>query len=189
MANPITLAAIFVPPVAGAIYRKLVPDRAREIQKEVLEEQLGFARRLERMSRGVFTEAERKGIAAASEPQLNMLQGSLGSRGLGRSPAGAQIMVEAKQRPFLAMQQAALGAVPGAFGAAAGTAGSMPQDSFFDDLAAISQNLVMLQGLNQMNDPLVRDATKALYGGAFIDPMQGYSQTTDIVSGGRGVLA
>ena len=112
MADPVTTAALlkaapYVATVGGTIWESLFPDEAKKIQMQVLEDQKNFRRMLSRQARGVFTGSEREAIARGAEPTVNRVAGNVASRGLGGSGAGAQVIAEAQQAPFLQAQTAA----------------------------------------------------------------------------------
>ena len=100
--------------IAGGLYDLVNPNQARQIQRQVLDDAAAFQKGLLRQSRGRFTAQEREQIRRNSESQVNAVAGNVAQRGLGSSPAGAQIVANAQQAPFFAAQQAATQAVPAA---------------------------------------------------------------------------
>ena len=130
--------------LASSLYRFIRPDRAQQLQEDVLQSQTEFRDRLARQAFGNFTAAERQQIAAAAEPQVNQVAANVARRGLGGSGAGAQIISKAQQRPFEVAQQQALRALPGmnAF-LLRGSQMLMDDGSFFDDLGAIARDLTL----------------------------------------------
>ncbi len=171
-ANPGPSLAVGTQLVKG-LYRLLTPDRARELQMEVLESQKRFRDRLARQSFGDFTAAERQQIRRASAPGVNKIASGVAQRGLGTSGAGAQIIAEAQQAPFLAAQQTATQALSGANTALLGGVKDLVDDgSFFDDLLAISKELEKFKdpkeetetnGTNGDDSQKLTDAVKTLY--------------------------
>ena len=130
--------------LASSLYRFIRPDRARELQADVLESQTQFRDMLARQAFGNFTAAERQQIAAAAEPQVNQIAANVARRGLGGSGAGAQIISRAQQRPFEVAQQQALRALPGMNASLLrGSQMLMDDGSFFDDLGAIARDLAL----------------------------------------------
>lgn len=182
MAVPIgTIAAIAGPPILSAIFEGLGGNRIKKLQEEVLMEQKEFADRLNRISRGEFTTAERMAIEKANEPTLNAISGSLARRGIRRSPASAQVIAAARQAPFVRTQSAALGAAPGALESVQRTASLFEQPAFAETLGGITRDFFILKGLNQIDDdPLLKSGVEALYNGAIIDPAQG-SAVSEVV--------
>ena len=130
--------------LASSLYRFISPDRARQLQEDVLESQTQFRDMLARQAFGNFTAAERQQIQAATEPQVNQIAANVARRGLGGSGAGAQIISQAQQRPFEVAQQQALQALPGVNQSLLrGSRLLMDDGSFFDDLGAIARDLAL----------------------------------------------
>ena len=130
--------------LASSLYRFIRPDRARELQADVLESQTQFRDMLARQAFGNFTAAERQQIASAAEPRVNQVAANVARRGLGGSGAGAQIISQAQQRPFEVAQQQALRALPGMNASLLrGSQLLMDDGSFFDDLGAIARDLAL----------------------------------------------
>ena len=158
MANPIAWIAAnpksipFIAGGVGALYETLFPNKAKEIQLQVLEDQKSFRRLLSRQARGVFSGAERENIARAAEPMVNQVAGNVAARGLGSSPAGAQIVARAQQQPFHVAQQGAQAALPAANLQSFQMASLLvTDDSFYEDLGATVQNFLTLSELG--DDP------------------------------------
>lgn len=129
---------------ASSLYRWIKPDRARQLQMDVLNSQTQFRDMLARQAFGNFTAAERQQIAAAAEPRVNQVAANVARRGLGGSGAGAQIISQAQQRPFEVAQQQALRALPGMNASLLrGSQLLMDDGSFFDDLGAIARDLAL----------------------------------------------
>lgn len=149
--------------LASSLYRFIRPDRARELQADVLESQTQFRDMLARRAFGNFTAAERQQIAGASEPQVNQVAANVARRGLGGSGAGAQIISEAQQRPFEVAQQQALRTLPGINASLLrGSQLLMDDGSFFDDLGAIARDLALATEAGDDTSELV-EAIKMLY--------------------------
>lgn len=155
--------------LASSLYRFIRPDRARQLQEDVLQSQTEFRDRLARQAFGNFTAAERQQIADAAEPQVNQVAANVARRGLGGSGAGAQIIAQAQQRPFEVAQQQALQALPGANQSLlrsrrGGVTPSLLMDdgSFFDDLGAIARDLALATEAGDDTSELV-EAIKMLY--------------------------
>ena len=76
------------------------------------------------------------------------MSGDIAQRGLGTSGAGAQVIAEAQQLPFLRLQGASLQALSGAHTAALTMATAMEgSDSFKEDFAKVVGNLTELHGI------------------------------------------
>ena len=149
--------------LASSLYRFIRPDRARELQEDVLQRQTEFRDRLARQAFGNFTSAERQAIAGAAEPQVNQVAANVARRGLGGSGAGAQIISEAQQRPFEVAQQQALRALPSINASLLrGSQLLMDDGSFFDDLGAIARDLALATEAGDDTSELV-EAIKMLY--------------------------
>lgn len=130
--------------LASSLYRFISPDRARELQMDVLESQTQFRDMLARQAFGNFTAAERQRIAGAAESRVNQVAANVARRGLGGSGAGVQIISEAQQRPFEVAQQRAFRALPGINASLLrGSQMLMDDGSFFDDLGAIARDLAL----------------------------------------------
>lgn len=158
-ANPQTIPLIATG--VGSIYETVFPDKAKQIQLEVLEDQKNFRRMLSRQARGIFTSAEHETLARGAEPVVNRVAGNVAARGLGSSPAGAQIIARAQQEPFIAAQQGAQAALPAANQQSFQMASLLAtDDSFYEDLGATVQNLVTLAELGDApdTDPDVNNA-------------------------------
>ena len=171
MANPIAWIAAnpksipFIAGGVGALYETLFPNKAKEIQLQVLEDQKSFRRLLSRQARGVFSGAERENIARAAEPMVNQVAGNVAARGLGSSPAGAQIVARAQQEPYHAIQQGAQAALPAANLQSFQMASLLvTDDSFYEDLGATVQNFLTLSELGDDpdTDPDISSAMKTM---------------------------
>ena len=120
---------------------------------QVLEDQKNFRRMLSRQSRGIFTGSEREAIARGAEPQVNRIAGGVASRGLGGSGAGAQVIAEAQQAPFLQAQDSATQALSNANRQAFDMASQLiSDDSFFNDMSKLVSDLTELDALNKLKE-------------------------------------
>ena len=153
-------------------YNAINPNRARDVQLEVLQDMTQNRNRLARQARGQFTGAEREQIATGAEPALNQLSGNLAQRGIGTDPAGAQLMAEAQVTPYAMAQQNAGNMLVSADAALMDALSGFPADnSFFDDLGATVQAYHTyrgIRGLGEMDDdpdddPVVGDTLKWLF--------------------------
>ena len=162
LANPQWSVPIGTTLISG-LNRWIHPDRARELQMDVLDSQTQFRDILARQAFGNFTAAERQQIADAAEPQVNAVAANVARRGLGGSGAGAQIISEAQQRPFEVAQQQAFRALPGMNASLLrGSQLLMDDGSFFDDLGAIARDLALADQAGDDTSELV-EAIKMLY--------------------------
>ena len=162
IANPQWSIPIGTTLISG-LNRWINPDRARELQMDVLDSQTQFRDMLARRAFGNFSAAERQRIASAAEPQVNQVAANVARRGLGGSGAGAQIISEAQQRPFEVAQQQALRALPGVNASLLrGSQLLMDDGSFFDDLGAIARDLALATEAGDDTSELV-EAIKMLY--------------------------
>jgi hypothetical protein len=172
MAEPIVTAAAITAgaSILGALIEGFSGDDLADLQREVLEEQLGQARRLSRVSKGQFTSGERKAIEEGNRPTLERISGTLAQRGLSRSGAGGQIIAEAQQRPFLAAQQAATVGAPGALASAQGGIGAAlaqqnaEREQIFGAIGGFIQNYALSKQLTAQNpgDPDVALMNEAM---------------------------
>lgn len=96
----------------GGLYNLISPDKQKQIMRGVLDDVALHQKGELRRSRGQFTAQEREQIMRQSEPQVNQVAANVASRGLGTSPAGAQIVAGAQQAPFQYAQQQAAESVP-----------------------------------------------------------------------------
>ena len=142
-------AAPLITTGVGTIWESLFPDEAKKIQMQVLDDQKNFRRMLSRQSRGIFTGSERQAIARGAEPTVNRVAGGVAARGLGGSGAGAQVIAEAQQAPFLQAQTAATQALSGANTQAFAMATQLVGDnSFFEDLRKLTAGITELYAPN-----------------------------------------
>ena len=143
--NPvITLAGLGV---AGGLYDLIVPNRAREIQMEVIQGQREFRDDLARRARGNFSPTELQEITQASAPTVNRVAGNVAQRGLGGSGAGLQEIRQAQQAPFQQAQQSAMDALPEVNLMLYRMSAELANDgSFQDDIGAIANAFTLLSG-------------------------------------------
>ena len=156
MAGPIAWLAAnpqaipYIATAAGTVYESLFPDKSKQLQLEVLEDQKNFRKMLSRQARGIFSAPEREAIVRGAEPVVNRVAGNVAARGLGSSPAGAQIVARAQQEPFVAAQQGAQAALPAANLQSFQMASLLSHDdSFYEDLGATVQNFLTLAELGE----------------------------------------
>ena len=189
MPDPVTIGALLkvaapyvAPTIVGSIYEGLFPDEAKKIQMQVLEDQKNFRRMLSRQSRGVFTSSEREAIARGAEPTVNRVAGGVAARGLGGSGAGAQVIAQAQQAPFLQAQTAATQALSGANSQAFAMATQLVGDnSFFEDLRKLTA------GITELYAPDPDDETKTEQVDPEIDGLIGFiREGLDIIAKGFG---
>lgn len=156
----------------SGLYNSINPNRARDIQLEVLGDMQEQRRRMHRMSRGEFTGAEREQIASAAEPGLNKLAGNVAQRGMGTSAAGAQVLADASVAPYASARENADRALVSADAALMEALSGFPADnSFFDDLGAAVQAYHTYRGIRGLGDrdedpdedPLVGGTLKWLF--------------------------
>ena len=164
MANPLLILGGLS--AVGSVYNRINPDEATEIQKSVLRDMQARRLRMSRMARGKFTGSEREDILRAAEPGLNQLSGNLAQRGLGTSPAGAQIMGQATVQPFVSARQFAEQELGRANMQALDASQLLAaDDSFFDDIEGIAQGYFELEGLNAAQEDGLLNSVLALLNG------------------------
>lgn len=73
-------------------------------EEELVEEQLDWAQLQRLRASGVFSEEDIAQIQAGFGPMVNAVAGNVGSRGLGGSAAGAEIIAQAQAAPFHRLQ-------------------------------------------------------------------------------------
>lgn len=150
----------------AAIYGAISPNRARELQDEVIE---GYRERravAQRQARGQFTPAERQDIRTAAQPQLQQVAGSVASRGLGSSPAGAAITSQAEQRVFTNAQQMAQAQQSIIDREAFDAASRMMQvdAGFFEDIQALASMYAQIRAHGGQVDPVIDQAVRGALG-------------------------
>ena len=123
-----------------ALHNLIAPDRQAQILSEVLAGQTEFRNSLARRAFGHITPDEASDIREGGAAQVNAVAGNVASRGLGSSPAGADIVSEAQQQVFTQARREALAALPAHDQAIAMTVQSLfsNDNSFNEDLSAIT---------------------------------------------------
>lgn len=139
----------------SALYGAIGPNRAQELQEEVLEGYRELRSTAQRQARGKFTLQEREQMRATAQPQLQKVAGSVASRGLGSSPAGAAIAAGAEQEVFQNAQRQAMiqEQVVNREAFAAASAMANEDASFFEDLRALSAAYQQIHALGGIPDP------------------------------------
>ena len=160
----------------SALYGAIAPNRGRELQNEVVEGYRELRQTAQRQARGQFTPAERSEIRSSARPQLQQVSGSVASRGLGSSPAGASIAAAAEQSVFSNAQQLAAAQEQIINREAFMAASELVQrdDGFFEDLQAISATYAQIRALGGQVDSAV-DAMVREYLGL----SEGYTRGVD----------
>ena len=150
----------------AALRGAIAPDRARQLQEEVLEGYQVRREAAQRQARGEFTPTEREGLRMAAQPALQRVAGSIASRGLGSSPAGAAIAAQAEQAVFSTAQQRAAQTEQiinrDAFNAATSLANR--DSSFYEDLQGIARALQTIRGLKERPDQRAMDTLGSAFG-------------------------
>lgn len=160
----------------GGIYGAISPNRGRELQDEVVQGYRQLRETSQRQARGQFTPAERSQIRANAQPQLQQVAGSIASRGLGSSPAGAQIAAGAEQAVFtnaqrLAAQQELI-VNRDAYAAASDL---VQRDAgFFQDLQGIAAAYAQIRAMGGQVPPELDEAVRQ-----YVGIGEGYSRGTD----------
>lgn len=123
----------------SALYGAIAPNCGRELQNEIVEGYRSLRKTVQRQARGQFTPSERSAIRSSAQPHLQQVAGSVASRGLGSSPAGASIAA-AEQAVFSNAQQLAAAQEQIVNREAFLAASELVQRDagFFEDLQAIS---------------------------------------------------
>ena len=128
---------------AKQIIRGISPDRQMQIYEKVLQSQIDYRNTLLQRAYGHFTPADVQDIQRSAEPAVNAIAQGVAARGLGTSPAGAQIIAEAQQRPFTQAQQQAQAQLPQWDMMIMQNAQALMGDpSFFSDIDSIVQLLI-----------------------------------------------
>lgn len=150
----------------SALYGAINPNRARELQNEVIQGYRDLRETAQRQARGEFSPQEREQIRAQAQPQLQQVAGSVASRGLGSSPAGAQIAATAEQQVFsnaqLRAQQNEHIVNRDAYQAAMSMANR--DESFYEDIAGIARALQMIRQLGGTPDPKAIGGVASAFG-------------------------
>ena len=159
----------------AALKDLIAPSRAKELEEEVLEGYSELRRTAQRQARGQFDPQEREQIRAAAQPQLQQVAGTIASRGLGSSPAGAQIAANAEQQVFsdaqLRAQQMEQVVNRDLFNMTQALING--DQSFLEDLQAISKSLFYLRERGAQPDQQEMDALNSVFG------MEGYTRGVD----------
>ena len=160
----------------SALYGAISPNRGKELQDEIIEGYRELRSTAQRQARGQFTPTEREQMRTAAQPQLQQVAGSVASRGLGSSPAGAAITAGAEQAVFANAQRLAAHQemVVSREGFMAASELAQRDASFFEDLQAISAAYTQIRALGGRIDPEVDDAMRQALG-----LTDGYSRGTD----------
>ena len=170
LATLTSLAASPWAPVGAAalsgIYGAIAPNRAKELQDKIIQGYDERRERAQRMARGQFTPDERSQIRTAAQPQLQQVAGSIASRGLGSSPAGAAIAAGAEQQVFRNAQQMAIAeeSIVNREAFAATVQMADEDEGFFQSLQSIFASIHRLRELNQTPDPRSVQALLAALG-------------------------
>lgn len=101
-----------LPTAARGIHGLIAPDRQSQIFTDVLAAQTEFRNMLARRAMGKLTPREVEDIKQGGEAQVNAVAGNVASRGLGSSPAGAQVIADAQGQVFSQARQEAMAALP-----------------------------------------------------------------------------
>ena len=151
---------------ASALYGAITPNRAQELQEEVLEGYRELRSTAQRQARGQFTTQEREQMRADAQPQLQKVAGSVASRGLGSSPAGAAITAGAEQAVFTNAQRQAMIQEQVVNREAFAAASQMANEdaSFFEDLRAISAAYQQIRSLGGTPDPAWSESVERAVG-------------------------
>lgn len=157
-------------PLAGAgirgLYSLISPDRQSELLAEVLEGQTAFRNALARRAFGKMTPAETQEVKRGAEGQVNAVAGTVASRGLGSSAAGAEVVADAQQDAFAQARQEALAALPAHDQAIFQNVQSLFESdtSFNEDLSAVIKLLATeLQENPDNKDPEVFDMIRTIW--------------------------
>ena len=160
----------------SALYGLINPSHARTLQNEVFQGYSDLRKTAHRQARGQFTPSERTQMRANAQPQLQAVAGSVASRGLGSSPAGAAITAGAEQAVFtnaqrLAAQQELI-VNRDAYAAAADL---VQRDAgFFADLQGIAAAYAQIRAMGGQVPPELDEAVRQ-----YVGIGEGYSRGTD----------
>ena len=173
----------------SALKGAISPDHAKALQQEVIQGQRMRLDEVRRQARGQFTPQEREQHRAAAGPMLQQVAGSVASRGLGSSPAGAAITAGAEQQVFnqaqLRAQQQEHIVNRDAFDAAQSMANR--DESFYEDLAGIARALQMIRQLGGTPDQAAVGGVAKAFGFEdgynFPDPAPGFYDPANATGG------
>lgn len=160
----------------SSLYGALAPNRGRELQDEVIDGYREMRSTAQRQARGQFTPSERTQMREAAQPQLQAVAGSVASRGLGSSPAGAAIAAGAEQAVFANAQQMARRNEQIINREAWLAASEMAQrdEEFFADIQRLASAYQQLHALGLKPDPAIDSAVRQGLGLS-----DGYTRGTD----------
>ena len=153
---------------ANALYRHISPDRAAEIMDRVLNSQIQMRNMMAEKAFGRLTPAVAEEIEQQSSPQVNAIAGNVASRGLGTSPAGAQIVSDAQRAAYTTAQREAAAQLPIFDETIMRHARSMlvNDSSFMEDLGSIAALLddeIAGDPEGAMNDPEIQQIIQYLW--------------------------
>lgn len=125
---------------ASAIYRSLNPSRAMQIRDKVLNSQLEMRDMIARRAFGPLTPQDVADIREGGEAHVQAVAGNVASRGLGTSPAGAQVVSEAQQNVFAQARREAQSQLPILDNQVLASANAqlMNDSSFVEDLGQVA---------------------------------------------------
>lgn len=135
----------------------IAPDRQAQIFTDVLAAQTEFRNALARRAFGRLTPREAQDVQEQGQAQVNAVAANVASRGLGSSPAGAQIIADAQAQVFSQARREATAALPAYDNLIASQARTLmaSDNSFNEDLSAI----VRLLHQELQEDPEARNDT------------------------------
>lgn len=141
----------------SALYGAIAPSKARELQEEVIDGYRDLRKTAQRQARGQFTPQENEQMRAAAQPQLQQVAGSVASRGLGSSPAGAAITAGAEQEVFQNAQRQAVVQEQIVNREAFAAASAMVEEdaSFFEDIRALASAYQQIHASGGRVDPAI----------------------------------
>ena len=168
-------ATLAIAQTGNTLLQHIKPDRRKELVDDVLNSQTQFRDRLARQAFGNFTAAERQQIQAAAEPQVNQVAANVARRGLGTSGAGAQIIAQAQQAPFLHAQQNAMGFLPVANTALLASSQMLGTDMVGPILGSLQKKLALLNEDRETNLTFT-DIFNMLLGNQVATPTKQYSK-------------
>ena len=150
-----------------AIKNFIAPDRQMQIFTDVLAAQTEFRNTLARRAFGQLTPREVEEVQAQGENQVNAVAANVASRGLGSSPAGAEIIAGAQGQVFSQAREEAISALPTYDTMIAqGARQLMASDnSFNEDLSAIVRLLTaeLNEDPEARNDPDLIASVQAIW--------------------------
>ena len=146
-----------LPTGVRALHNLIAPDRRSQIFTDVLAAQTEFRNTLARRAFGRLTPREVEDVQQQGAAQVNAVAGNVASRGLGSSPAGAQIIADAQGQVFSQARQEATAVLPAYDNLIAQQARTLmaSDNSFNEDLSAILR--LLQQELEE--DPDARNDT------------------------------